>query len=713
MARAIQDLLDQIQNAVYGEEVRGAIHDSIEQCYDDVTTAKTSADTAVASATAAAANANIAAQTANDAADEALDAASSVGDAILQVQTVTASATSAINDARSAISDANAATLDAIDATDSANQATIDAREAAGDVENLITVVNTAVSNANNAASSATSAATSATQAAAAANNAASLANTATTNATNAASSATTAASGAIAATGAATNAASSANTAAASATEATSALEDALADVEEAIDLATAAAESVTNVTAAAVTATNDANAAATNANAAASGANDATVNCNTATYSANTAVNTLTTAGTRAINAAQSIEGLTVSATSIAYDLPADAQVSDVSNHKNIVFYIPRGEPGEPFKILGDAYDTVADLAEDVPSPHVGDIYNVGTTPPYELYRWTGSQWENQGTILPTLDPISTTDVDAIWNGTSISATKYLTSSGLYYVINSKIFAALSSKVDAVSGKGLSTNDYTDAAAQAVSNNTAAITSLQNGKVDKVNRQDGNPKVLSDNSYTDAEKTKLAGIEAQANKTVIDAALSSSSTNPVQNKIVNSAIGTVNGSITTLSQRLAPEYSTSATYNIGDHCVHNQGYYKCITRISTAEAWNPNHWAASTIEEALGSVVPDLSQIEAEIAGIETSINSLAVNVTNHNLTFTLTDVDYLPQVLSNNKITVDHEPFRLELSNPNAQKGDWTVGTSAGSVEISGSISGTTDITVYLTKATIISS
>lgn len=57
--------------------------------------------------------------------------------------------------------------------------------------------------------------------------------------------------------------------------------------------------------------------------------------------------------------------------------------------------------------------------------------------------------------------------------------------------------------------------------------------------GKVDKVTG-----KGLSTNDYTAAEKTKLAGIEAQANKTTVDDALSGSSTNPVQNKVIKSAL-------------------------------------------------------------------------------------------------------------------------------------------------------------------------
>lgn len=58
---------------------------------------------------------------------------------------------------------------------------------------------------------------------------------------------------------------------------------------------------------------------------------------------------------------------------------------------------------------------------------------------------------------------------------------------------------------------------------------------------KVDKVEG-----KVLSTNDYTTSEKDKLAGIEAEATKTVVDSALSSSSENPVQNKAVYAALYT-----------------------------------------------------------------------------------------------------------------------------------------------------------------------
>lgn len=49
-----------------------------------------------------------------------------------------------------------------------------------------------------------------------------------------------------------------------------------------------------------------------------------------------------------------------------------------------------------------------------------------------------------------------------------------------------------------------------------------------------------------VSANGFLSKEdKSKLDGIATEANKTVVDSSLSSSSTNPVQNKVVNSALG------------------------------------------------------------------------------------------------------------------------------------------------------------------------
>lgn len=75
------------------------------------------------------------------------------------------------------------------------------------------------------------------------------------------------------------------------------------------------------------------------------------------------------------------------------------------------------------------------------------------------------------------------------------------------------SEVTTALAGKVDKVSGKGLSTNDYTDDDKAALAN-----------KVDKVTG-----KGLSTEDYTTAEKTKLAGIATGANNYSLPSATAS----------------------------------------------------------------------------------------------------------------------------------------------------------------------------------------
>lgn len=63
------------------------------------------------------------------------------------------------------------------------------------------------------------------------------------------------------------------------------------------------------------------------------------------------------------------------------------------------------------------------------------------------------------------------------------------------------------------------------------------------------------------------------------------------------------------------------------------------------------------------------------------------------------------TQSSVSSLPITISDSRILAKHKVVNSALSNPSAQMGDWTVTTSAGSLTISGSISGTTDITLDL--------
>lgn len=70
-----------------------------------------------------------------------------------------------------------------------------------------------------------------------------------------------------------------------------------------------------------------------------------------------------------------------------------------------------------------------------------------------------------------------------------------------------NGDMTNALSGKVDKESGKGLSSNDYSDAEKAKVASAANGVATLQNNKVDKVEG-----KGLSTNDYSDAEKAKVA---------------------------------------------------------------------------------------------------------------------------------------------------------------------------------------------------------
>lgn len=108
---------------------------------------------------------------------------------------------------------------------------------------------------------------------------------------------------------------------------------------------------------------------------------------------------------------------------------------------------------------------------------------------------------------------------------------------------------------------------------------------------KVDKVSG-----KGLSTNDYTTTEKNKLAGIDTGANKTVVDSALSATSTNPVQNKVVNTAISNIK---TLVGDKSVATQISEAIETIEGGTVAN------ATHATTADtATNANH--ATTADEA-----------------------------------------------------------------------------------------------------------
>lgn len=100
-----------------------------------------------------------------------------------------------------------------------------------------------------------------------------------------------------------------------------------------------------------------------------------------------------------------------------------------------------------------------------------------------------------------------------------------------------------------------GALNSDITSVNKVAVTDATNKLKTISKLPLDKVTHQDISGKANVNHSHDSAsssangflskeDKSKLDGIATEANKTVVDSSLSGSSTNPVQNKVVNSAL-------------------------------------------------------------------------------------------------------------------------------------------------------------------------
>lgn len=133
-----------------------------------------------------------------------------------------------------------------------------------------------------------------------------------------------------------------------------------------------------------------------------------------------------------------------------------------------------------------------------------------------------------------------------------------------------------------------GALNSDITSVNKVAVTDATNKLKTISKLPLDKVTHQDISGKANVNHSHNSAsssangflskeDKSKLDGIATNANKTVVDSSLSSSSTNPVQNKIVTNALnGKANSShshsisnITNLQSALNSKSETGHTHD------------------------------------------------------------------------------------------------------------------------------------------------
>lgn len=85
-----------------------------------------------------------------------------------------------------------------------------------------------------------------------------------------------------------------------------------------------------------------------------------------------------------------------------------------------------------------------------------------------------------------------------------------------------------------------------------------------------------------------------------------------------------------------------------------------------------------------------------------------IQPSVFKQAVSELSDILIVSVSSFSSLPKTVSNSNVTSDMVVIKAELGTPSAQTSDWDVTTSNGSLGITGTISGSTTLKLYLAKS-----
>ena len=179
----------------------------------------------------------------------------------------------------------------------------------------------------------------------------------------------------------------------------------------------------------------------------------------------------------------------------------------------------------------------------------------------------------------------------------------------------------------------------------------------------------------VHTDNNYTSTEKSKLSGIAAGAEVNV------QSDWNQT----------------TTTADDYIKNKPTIPTVPTNVSAFTNDAGY--ITGYTETDPTVPS-WAKASSKPSYTA-----SEVSYNSSSVQAALDDLC---TLKVLVVSVAAFSSLPQTVSNSAITANHVCIKAELGTPSSQAGDWTVTTSAGSLTLSGSISGSTTAKLYLAVA-----
>ena len=234
-------------------------------------------------------------------------------------------------------------------------------------------------------------------------------------------------------------------------------------------------------------------------------------------------------------------------------------------------------KGETGQGFVVKGK-YDSLELLQSSVPTPSAGDAYGVGTAEPYNIYIYDGvnSTWVDYGQLQGAKGDKGDAFTYADFTPTQLEALK--------------------------GDDGVS----------------PTITPSKEGKVTTL-------------TITDAGGTKIATIN-DGEDAVVDAELSETSTNPVQNKVVYMVDLKVGRCVSVDAQTLSDTLKAQARTNIGAGTSDFSGSYNDLTNIptvdiamsDTSENTVQNKIIKAYIDGLVGDVDTAINQINSIIGGV-----------------------------------------------------------------------------------------
>ena len=131
--------------------------------------------------------------------------------------------------------------------------------------------------------------------------------------------------------------------------------------------------------------------------------------------------------------------------------------------------------------------------------------------------------------------------------------------------------------------------------------------IDSVVGNKVDKVTG-----KTLTENDFTNALLNKLNGIENGANVNIIDTILMDGVNLPVSDKKVD-IVGKAN------QTELAKDYATNVSYQPEDYVIYNNALYVCTE--ATSGVWDDSKWNQINIGDELSVIHGDFTDLENSV--------------------------------------------------------------------------------------------